>query len=81
MKLLGILSNKRSARATERDFLDAEKRLVGIPVQADPPSSLGGYRRGKILKLSRNRMVLVECDGSWGTIWADLEVITALGEY
>jgi hypothetical protein len=41
----------------------------------------GGYQRGYIRKLTRDRKVLVECDGGYGTIWCGLDVISALEEY
>lgn len=82
MKPLKFRTVKTPSRSTsEREFYDAEKRLVGIRVQVDLPRSQGGYQKGIIRKLTREHMVLVECDGAWGTVWVDLSVVTALEEY
>jgi hypothetical protein len=81
MSLIEYLAKKRSKIVNEREYLDAQKRLVGIRVQADLPCRLGGYRRGHIRQLTRERQVLVECDGAYGMVWCSLDVITALEEY
>lgn len=82
MSLLSLFKPAaKSGAPTKREYLAAQKRLIGKRVQADLPSSLGGYRKGRILKLTPEREVLIECDGSYGTIWCSLDVVTALEEY
>ena len=66
---------------SEREYLDLQARIVGKRVQADLPLSLGGYRRGTLIKLTPDLQALVECDGSYGTVWCSLDAITALEEY
>jgi hypothetical protein len=81
MKTLKVRTTKKVMITDEREYLDAQERLVGKRVQADLPCSHGGYQRGYILKLTRDRQVLVECDGSYGTIWCDLSQITILEQH
>ena len=81
MSLIKYLAKKRTKIVNEREYTDAQERLIGIRVQADLPCREGGYQRGYIRKLTRDRKVLVECDGGYGTIWCSLDVITALEEY
>lgn len=81
MSLIKYLAKKRTKFVNEREYIDACKRMIGIRVQADLPCSLGGYRRGHIRQLTRERQVLVECDGAHGMVWCSLDVITALEEY
>lgn len=80
LKIRGVTPSS-SAMPTEREYLDAQKRLVGTRVQADLPSTQGGYQRGYIRQLTPDRQVLVECDGSYGTVWCSLDIVTALEAY
>jgi hypothetical protein len=81
MKTLQYRSTKKAMITDEREYIDAQERLVGKRVQADLPCSKGGYQRGYVRQLTRDRQTLVECDGSYGIIWCDLSLITILEQH
>lgn len=65
---------------TDKEFLDTQARLVGQRVHADVPTGEGsGYRKGTVTRIALNRQALVECYGSYGTVWVSLDCVTALG--
>ncbi len=83
MKALKVRpSSPTHTSLTDKAFQEAQRRLVGVRVQADVPSGPAeGYRQGIIARITPDRQALVECDGSYGSIWVSLDVVAALEEY
>lgn len=84
MKALTYRSSPPTTQITlsDRAFMEAQRRLVGVRVQADVPTGkAAGYRRGIIARITPDRQALIECDGAWGTVWVSLDVVAALEAY
>lgn len=69
MKALNYRSSTIQTSLFDQAFMEAKRRLVGVRVQADLPSSQGGYQKGTITRITPDRKALIECDGSFGSVW------------